>query len=207
MELVRLVMSKFIYKLIAFVCLVCNASVHAAAELVWDGSQYTGATGIEVGGALYDVSFVDGTCASIFNGCDEASDFQFDEQGALEASQAFLGAFFHYGFPTSGPNLDLYADFARGCSDPDGCVFATPFSSDGFFVDLYYVANGSLEYDYADSVSYRPFDWGVERQMGIGRVWAVWSPQIVAVPIPPSAGLFGLSLAILLRQRQRISEK
>ena len=154
-------MNKFLYKLIAFVCLVCSASVYSAAELVWDGSQYTGATGIDVGGALYDVSFVDGTCTSVFNSCDEASDFQFDEQGALDASQAFLDAFFYYGFPTSDPNLDLDATLAIGCSNPDGCSFFTPYESDQTLVDFVYVLIGSLQYDHVDTYRIPSIGWGV----------------------------------------------
>ena len=33
------------------------------------------AWGVDVGGEILDVTFVDGNCASVFNGCDQDSDF------------------------------------------------------------------------------------------------------------------------------------
>ena len=34
-----------------------------------------GATDVQVGGTLYDVVFVDGTCIELFDGCDDLTDF------------------------------------------------------------------------------------------------------------------------------------
>ena len=42
-------------------------------------------------GNLYDVQFLDGSCISLFNGCDDVSDFTFQTQAAaILASQALL---------------------------------------------------------------------------------------------------------------------
>ena len=42
------------------------------------GGLLVGATNINVGGTLFDVDFVDGTCVALFTGCDNAvADFDF----------------------------------------------------------------------------------------------------------------------------------
>jgi hypothetical protein len=55
------------------------------------GGQLMGATGVDVGGTLYDVAFLDGSCIGLFAGCDETSDFVFNSQAdAYSASTALL---------------------------------------------------------------------------------------------------------------------
>ena len=52
--------------------------------------QLTGATGVTVGAATYNVSFVDGSCISLFGGCVNAS-FDFSTLAdAIAASQALF---------------------------------------------------------------------------------------------------------------------
>ncbi len=57
--------------------LVLMASGAQAATLNVIGGQLHGAFDVNVGGSLYDVEFVDGTCIALYGGCDEASDFTF----------------------------------------------------------------------------------------------------------------------------------
>ena len=52
---------------LAATTLVLSTSVNAAVLIV-DGGQLVGATGVNVNGALYDVSFMDGTCFALY-GC------------------------------------------------------------------------------------------------------------------------------------------
>ena len=40
------------------------------------GGQLVGATNVDVGGTFYDVTFVEGSCNTLFNGCDP-SEFTF----------------------------------------------------------------------------------------------------------------------------------
>ena len=67
-------------------------SAEASAILIVDSNGILlGATGVTVDGAPYDVEFLDGTCVAVFSGCDVASDFQFQTQGAAGvAAQALL---------------------------------------------------------------------------------------------------------------------
>ncbi len=72
---------------------IMAATMASAAVLDFNGSgQLTGATGVDVDGTLYDVAFVDGTCANLFNGCDNPmDDFVFLTQALADsASQALL---------------------------------------------------------------------------------------------------------------------
>ena len=57
---------------------------------VRDGRLF-GAFEVDVSGTLYDLEFIDGSCISIFNGCDQFSDFTFtDAVDVWAASQAML---------------------------------------------------------------------------------------------------------------------
>ena len=68
-----------------------RSSADAATLLVSGSGILTGATGVNVEGTLYDVEFVDGTCAALFDGCDSVNDFTFStEADALVASQRCL---------------------------------------------------------------------------------------------------------------------
>jgi len=67
-------------------------AAHAVTLQINDSGILTGATGVEVGGTLYNVHFLDGTCADLFNGCDNAADdFAFTTKGdAQTAAPALL---------------------------------------------------------------------------------------------------------------------
>jgi len=62
-------MNKISKLIAALFAIVLAAQVHASLILQTSGSKLTGATGIEVGGKLYDVTFSGGSCADLFGGC------------------------------------------------------------------------------------------------------------------------------------------
>ena len=66
-----------------------TAHVSAAPILLVDGNGIlTGATGVDVSGTLYNVTFADGTCTSLFNGCVNSA-FTFEtRENAKAAGQA-----------------------------------------------------------------------------------------------------------------------
>ena len=100
----------------------------AATLQVDSGGVLTGASGVEVNGAFYDVSFTSGTCIEAFDGCDNASKFDFTDEvsasaaaqalldqvfidgpaGDFDTSQSFSGAVF-YGFDSFGGVLGVLA--------------------------------------------------------------------------------------------------
>jgi hypothetical protein len=70
------------------------SSVNAATYNV-SGGELIGAFDVSVGGNLYDVIFEDGTCVTLFSGCDRLSDFTFKtESDADAASQALIDDLF-----------------------------------------------------------------------------------------------------------------
>jgi hypothetical protein len=77
------------------IVLVLIAGGAQAATLNVVGGQLHGAFGVDVGGTLYNVEFLDGTCIALFNGCDAVSDFTFQSSAlAASASQALLDQVF-----------------------------------------------------------------------------------------------------------------
>ena len=119
-----LVMRKFILA----VGLVLMASSAQAATLIVVEGQLIGASGVDVGGTQYDVAFGDGSCVSLFNGCDEDSDFAFQSSAdGLLAAQALADQVFDsdslLGSFDSDPGL------TRGClhsPEFDYCTILIP---------------------------------------------------------------------------------
>ena len=81
-------------------CFLLVPEAQAAVILNVDGSgQLIGAQNVDVGGTLYDVEFVDGTCIALFDACDDLSDFTFTTAAAAHLAstalldQVFIGAF------------------------------------------------------------------------------------------------------------------
>lgn len=133
-----------------------SAPSFAATLYVFDG-QLMGAAGVDVGGTLYDVTFREGTCIALFDGCDEASDFTFTTQeDAQAASQALLGQVFidgpagnfgsspelrfgflglfpstyvmtPYGFTLPDGSIDVVGVTAAWLDDSSSLLFLNPF--------------------------------------------------------------------------------
>ena len=108
------------------VILALASTANAAALLVNASGILTGATGVNVGGTLYDVEFVDGTCAAVFTECDATSDLTFTTSAAaLTAGQALLDQVFLDG---SAGNFDTPPELTLGCTS-DSCVALVPFEA------------------------------------------------------------------------------
>jgi hypothetical protein len=104
------------------------AHAGAAAVLLVDANGVlTGANNVSVDGTLYNVSFGDGSCNSLFNNC-AASSFAFSTSAAaLKASQALLDQVL-----VDGPSgkFDTVTDKIKGCTYSDYCIVFTPYSTD-----------------------------------------------------------------------------
>jgi len=123
------------------------AAAQAGAEptlLVTDGIL-TGAKNVSVLGALYDVTFVDGSCRKEFNGCVEPFTFQ-DAEGATAAARALLDQVF---VNSPAGDFDDYPDRIFGCTARNECNSFIPYAidySDGAAALAISIAvNGSLE--------------------------------------------------------------
>jgi len=99
----------------------------AAPMLQISSGILTGATGVDVGGTLYDVMFMEGTCTALFNGCDSPDDFIFNtEAAANQASGALQDQVF---LNTASGMFDSHPEFTNGCHSTFRCWVHTPFQS------------------------------------------------------------------------------
>jgi hypothetical protein len=185
--------------------LVVGSSASAVSLQIDGAGLLTGATGVVVNGDTYSVTFLDGSCISVFNGCDNAAeDFAFTTEAlALSASQALLDSVFT-GIYDDDPTLTF------GCSSVIGCRVETPYRirpllSD-FQVDVAYAANNSVIIA-NDALGLDPTTFTVEDTTTKPQsVWALWSPESAQqVPEAPTivmlaAGLVGLGF---IRRRAR----
>jgi len=161
-----------------------------------------GATSIDVGGALYDVIFNDGTCVALFNGCNSASDFAINTPAAvIAASQALLDQVFTNG---SVGNFDSSPMLTRGCGPLNitYCDVLTPYASFGLSNVASMITRnygGTTQDLLVSNISAASLFTATNPNV----TWAVWTPS-VPVPLPtPLALLFSGCAGLLVFQRLR----
>jgi hypothetical protein len=188
---------------------IVSGAAHAAVVLKFSGGELSGASGVVVNGAVYDVEFRDGTCDSVFNGCN-ASTFAFTSLAAADAaSQALLDFVFK---DSSAGAFDTDPKRILGCGedlDDNDCRAFTPYEVDIVNppTDVSYSIATNLEgvggfiaTGGGKSTSNR----STSGDSGGTAVWAVWT-RVQAVPEPGTLALVGVAALALagLRRRQR----
>ena len=172
------------------------------------GGQLVGAQNVDVNGTLYDVAFQDGSCAALFDGCNEFSDFAFTTLvDALAAAQALLDQVF-----VDGPEgaFGTEPSTTAGCGDALNCFVyiphdptdAPPFSLDAAAVWNH--ANPAVDGIYSIGAVSPTQEFGLVDTL----TWAVFTATDVDLPPSPPAdvpapgallllgfGLAGLGLA------------
>ncbi|MDD2740145.1 MAG: VPLPA-CTERM sorting domain-containing protein [Methylomonas lenta] len=173
---------------LALVGLTLSLSANSAT-LVVSGGQLMGATGVDVGGTSYNVSFLDGSCDSLFSGCTSLAFTTLES--AHTASNALLSQVFQ-GVYGGDPTLTNGVE-----SSIVGYIY-TPYSTVSTNVNLSIAVNQpGLHYVYNASILANADTTGATQQ-----VYAVWSPS--PVPLPATAWLFGsalMGLGIIKRKK------
>lgn len=196
---------KTLLKLTLLVLLMGPVGARAVTITVTDG-QLVSAWDILVDGVAYDVSFQEGTCIELFNGCDNSIDFIFDTQQTVEAaSLALLNQVF---LDTIEVSLDSFPNLTVGCSfTPHFCAVLTPFTSQLPFLDLRRIitVNETMEIDDRIITARTSFGPSTDTTFFADVVYAVWSTSPVAVPEPGAIALLltGFAAMGLGRQRKR----
>ena len=186
---------------------LCLAFAHAYAipTLIVDPGtgKLLGADGVDVGGTLYDVRFVDGTCIALFSDCDQVADFTFQSAAAAHlASLALLADVFQDG--PSGA-FDTRPELTNGCTSQRVCLVLTPRNVDAPAVDVSVASNevllGGFDVDAADTLlTFR----GSDTSLSSEGVYAVWTPQVAAeTPLPGTLSCLGIGMLALVWAHRR----
>lgn len=118
---------KFRAVVVALVCLLgllVPMGSSQAATLDIRGGKLFGATGVVFGGKTYDVEFVDGSCVTLYNGCDSVDDFDFaDLATATLAAQALSDQVV---IDVPGLSFDTDVTLTNGCTASIFCIMFIP---------------------------------------------------------------------------------
>jgi hypothetical protein len=206
--------------LVALAALFLGTQAHGAFIVINTEGYLVGAQNVQVGGSLYDVTFASGTCAEIFHGCDERTDFLFHDRTTAELAGAALldQVFVDIGGSLLFDQLPGLTDVCKHDTRGLGarCDVFTPwvFDQEVTYIDDF-GSTTVIETSYravlttntgSDHIDSDAAWWYVPIHLNwdptFNATWAVWSP--VEVPAPGSFGLLamGLLLGFSLRRRR-----
>ncbi len=169
------------------------AGTAKAVVLNVSGGQLLGATGVNVDGTLYDVTFIDGSCVDLFSGCNEFADFTFiDAATALLAAEALMATV----FTDSGAGLfDTRPELTFGCGFIGDCRTHVPYDPDVpnqyLFTRTGNFADEGLDISVAGTFGNRNVDSSLSNTSN----FADFTPT--TIPEPSTLALFATGLALL----------
>ena len=186
----------------AIMSIATSGSALAATLIVNGSGQLTGATGVTVGGSVYDVVFMDTSCVTAFNGCAATSDLNFTTFADSElAAQALLDQV----LIDSGAGLfdsDYTLTFGCTTNDTNACRVTIPYQV-GFATGQ---VNQALNTNTTDMTNLAIMIPSQDVATLPGIVYAVFTPSSAAVPEPATWAmmLFGFgAIGFTLRRQKR----
>ena len=199
-----------IVRFLGFICVILftySTSSFGAVVLNIENGILMGATGVNVNGNIYDVTFQDGTCFDLFNGCNESSDFFFpvpdmstptivSSEGYF-ANQALLDQVF---LDSTLGEFDSDPTLTNGCTYWRSChvytpVFPTTIGGVDYFTSIFAgnaagIDEKSIGTVFGTPVTADSYTPGVAGDFA----FAIWSNNVSAVPVPAAVWLFGSGL-------------
>jgi len=175
----------------------------ASAILIVENGQLMGARNVLVQSQLYDVTFVDGTCADLFSNCDEESDFVFswtDPEQALAARAALLDQVFLGEF-------DSQPERTNGCSSEAYCSVSFPIQKLGSPEGVGVAITTNYEDEAQDNATSQGGGSRTHDTTNVPyQTYAVWSGPLApaAVPISPLVGVL-VSAGLVATSRRGFS--
>lgn len=174
--------------------LLAAPMAHAATQVIDSNNVLIGATGVQFGGATYNVSFQEGSCASLYNGCDDSAiTFSSMDQAVLAAVALFEQVLPFGNFYNSNPGqIAFCAPGTAACLSR--VVFDNADPNNGSHVA---VQNGNNVVEFDDVfLETLPFDDNTIGQDNVNYA----SFTLTTMPLPAAgwlllggiAGLFGL---------------
>ena len=179
------------------VVLALLASGAGAATLNVVGGVLVGASGVNVNGTLYDVEFVEGTCITLYSGCDQNTDFPFSPAGVQDAAQALFDQVF-----LDGPegSFDTMPGTVAGCAPETWCDTYIPFSL-GIIptVNMIVMKVHNASPPFTDIAGTKNEFRTVDSLVEPGLNWAVWT----LVPEPGLVALLAAGALAVRSSRRR----
>ena len=156
-----------------------------------------GADNVEVNNKFYNVRFLDGSCTSLFNGCNNFSDFFFGtEDDAFAAAGSLLDQVF-----ISGTRFDKEPELTNGCSGKLVCIIDSPWERTK---QLRFQSVAVYNYYSGGDEIWKPAPAKITKEYGDynRRTFAVWSKPVEA-SAPGTAMVLLMGIAGLIVSQRR----